>query len=313
MFRKKFWPSWNLSPLAQGKQLSTRRKPHALDQSPFYKLRSRRKLARLLFLSVGRLEKIANDQSTYTEWDEHDPVRRKTRHIENPRADLKRIQGRISSLLLSIEPPGFLFCPARRRSFVANAKAHLGAATVFTIDIRKFFQSARATRVRQFFQNRMWCSPDVAAVLTKLSTFRGHLPTGSPLSPIVSFYSYWGLWIKIAQLAAAEGCTISVYMDDLTVSGARIPGRLIWEIKKQIHQAGLGYHKEKLYQGKFAAVTGLILQSNRLRLPNAKLKKAYQLRRNLLVATDERVRAALRKKLAGLRSLQHQIDAANRE
>ena len=53
------------------------------------------------------------------------------------------------------------------------------------------------------------------------------------------------MWLKIAGIAKAAGCKLSVYIDDITLSGPAVPESLVWEIKKQIHSRGLVYHKQR--------------------------------------------------------------------
>jgi retron-type reverse transcriptase len=292
--------------------MQNKKKLYPINQSPFFRLRSRRRLARLLYINLPFLEQLAKDTAAYHEWDDLDEDSGKVRHIENPQPRLKKVQGRITKLLGTIEPPDFLFCPAKRRSFVSNAKRHIGSKVVFTIDIKKYFQSSRPQRVFHFFRTCMECSPDVAAVLTKLSTFKGHLPTGSPLSPLMSFYAHWDMWCRIATVVKTENCTLTVYMDDLTVSGQRISGQLIWAIKKIIHGTGLRYHKEKYYAGRFSVITGIIVREEKLSLPNAKHRKAYLIRREYLDTADVNHRNLLGQKLEGTRSLARQIENANK-
>src|SRR3546814_19036470 len=61
---------------------------------------------------------------------------------------------------------------------------------VHCLDIKKFFPNTPRVRVIASFQSIMGCRADVAGILGDLCTFEGHLPTGSPLSPILAYYSY---------------------------------------------------------------------------------------------------------------------------
>src|SRR3546814_14941861 len=93
-------------------------------------------------------------------------------------------------MLARIEPPSFLFCPVKGRCYVSNAARHRGNRVVHCLDIKKFFPNTPRVRVIAFFQSIMGCRADVAGILGDLCTFEGHLPTGSPLSPILAYYSY---------------------------------------------------------------------------------------------------------------------------
>ena len=66
------------------------------------------------------------------------------------------------------------------------------------LDIPKLFGSTPHSHVTGFFKNDMNCAPDVAGLLARLRcvTVKSvlHLPTGSPLSQILAFYSYWAMF-----------------------------------------------------------------------------------------------------------------------
>src|SRR3546814_298384 len=65
-----------------------------------------------------------------------------------------------------------------------------------------------------------------------LCTFEGHLPTGSPLSPILAYYSYHDMWAEIAAFCTAKGYTLTVYVDDVTISGAKVPVADVWHVRR---------------------------------------------------------------------------------
>ena len=146
----------------------------------------------------------------------------KKRHIEEPKQRLKWIHKRIENVLNQIFPPDYLFCPVKRRSYVTNARQHRDAFEVHCLDIKKYFPSTRTSRVFQFFHEEMQCTPDVAGALMILCTFKDHLPTGSPLSPILSFLAHKRMWERISRMVKDAGCQLTVYIDDLTVSGKKV-------------------------------------------------------------------------------------------
>src|SRR3546814_10238221 len=90
----------------------------------------------------------------------------------------------------------------------------------------------------------MGCRADVAGILGDLCTFEGHLPTGSPLSPILAYYSYHDMWAEIAAFCTAKGYTLTVYVDDVTISGAKVPVADVWHVRRMIHRTGLRRSEE---------------------------------------------------------------------
>jgi retron-type reverse transcriptase len=158
----------------------------------------------------------------------------------------------------------------------------------------------------------MECAEDIAGILTGILTYKGHLPTGSPSSPILSYYAHVDMWEKVDTLAREAGCTLTVYMDDVTLSGVKVPDSLVWKIKQQIHQSGLQYHKEKFYAGKVREVTGVIICDRQLKLPNRQHKKIYELRQQLPRGIESEQQNTLLNQLQGCEAQANQIEKANK-
>ena len=282
------------------------------DQSPFYKLQTKARLAFILNISLLELKTfLQSSNSSYYEFDLTNPKGKK-RHIEVPKPRLFQTHKRIENLLNRIFPPDYLFCPVKRRSYVTNAKEHVSSAEIAVLDIKKYYPSARASRIFQFFYEEMLCARDVAGVLMTLCSFNGHLPTGSPLSPILSFFGHKRMWDRIAGIVEKSGCRLTVYVDDLTISGPKVPGSLVLAIKQEIINTGLRYHKEKSYKGKgVRRVTGIIIKNDELRLPNAQHLKKHKLRIAANMQVDPEKRKALLTRLNGHQSQVEQIRVVN--
>jgi len=158
----------------------------------------------------------------------------------------------------------------------------------------------------------MECEPDVAEILAKIATYQGHLPTGSPLSPIMAFYAHCDVWEEVARLANSIQAKSTLYIDDFTISGAQVPGTAMWDIKKVVHRSGLRYHKEKSYCGHAAEVTGVIVNGGKLVPPNRQFLKRWRLDNATRRVTNPREKDALTAQLHGLSAQMAQIKAANR-
>jgi hypothetical protein len=137
----------------------------------------------------------------------------------------------------------------------------------------------------------------------------GHLATGSTVSPILSFYAFYDMWMEINKIVSQGGCRLSVYMDDVTLSGENVPERIVWQVKQRIHACGLVYHKEKRYSSDASEVTGVLIKQNHLYVPNRQLKKAYETRQKLAITvTDLDEQERLRAKLRGLHAQRRQVE-----
>ena len=282
--------------------------------SPFFRLPSRRKLAKLLYKGQPGLEELARAQDPYTHFS-----KRKSnggiRHISAPRDDLKRVQARIAKLLQRIVPPDYLFAPVAGRSYVDNAARHLGAMSVHLLDVLDFFPSCTGKRVYWFFHTRMQCPADVAGVIRGIVTHEGSLPQGSPCSPILAYLSYVDMWENIGQIAVDADCTLSVYADDLTISGRMVPEAAIWKIKRELRKHGHQYNaaKERSRHRKPAEITGVILRPDGLHPPNRSRRKLNEVRQELKDTRTEAERATLEMRIRGRETQMKQVIAGNVE
>lgn len=231
---------------------------YPLQQSPLFLLRRERKLAELVEKTPGEVRRLAKQENRYSEWD----IKKssgKLRHIENPVRPLKIVQAKLARLMGRINPPTYLFCPVKGRSYVHNASQHAGNRAIRCLDIKEYFSNTSRNRVVWFFKTVMKCEPDIAHRLADIACFNGHLPTGSPLSPIMAFYAHYDVWENVAKIAGKHGLTFTLYIDDLTISGHHVHEGVMWEIKQVLARAKLKYHKEKSYFDCPAEVTGVII------------------------------------------------------
>ena len=273
------------------------RKSLPLNQSRLFKVSSPAKLAQVLGIADDELIRVLNLADAYHEFD----IAKKSggkRRVENPIPPLKAVQAKIAKYLAAIEPPDFLFCPVKGRCYVSNAGTHRANRVVHCLDIKKFFPSTPSRRVFWFFEKIMKCRKDVAATLTALSTYQGRLPTGSPLSPILAYFAYYDLWAKLDAFCCERGYKLTVYIDDVTVSGLKVPLSDIWLLKRMIHGYGLRYHKEKTFIDRPAEITGVIVKGEKLSVPNRQHLKRRLARKELL--SSEGDAQVLQGRLAGL-------------
>ena len=283
---------------------------HPLNQSPFYALQSRGKLAARFGLTRKTLADVLAMEKPYScrSFGEERHGKIKTRIIQEPRGALRSIHVVARKALSRIQPPEFLFCPVKRRSYVSNAIQHVGAKELRMIDIKAYFPSTPRQRVKWFFHKVMRCSPDVAAILGQLLTVDGHLATCSTVSPIMSFFAFYDMWLAIARIAKEARCVLTVYMDDITISCDRVPGKVVWAIKQEIRRRGLIYHKERRYTGGIGEVTGGVVRDGKVVVPNRQRKKAYDIRTQLFATADPTEALRLASVLRGLDTQRRQIE-----
>ena len=284
----------------------------AFAKSSLYGLKSVNKLAEFLYSSVEGLNALAESEGRYRCWDE--PKKNGGfRRIEAPYDNLKFIQKRVSDLLLRIPPPTFLMAPVKKRSYIDNAAMHRSAVAFCLLDIEDFFPSCTDKKVYWFFNKQMRCAPHVASLLKNLVTYQGHLPQGSPASPIMAYLAYCDMWDEIDTIIKSADCTLTIYADDITISGKSIPGQAVWKVKQTLHRHGHRYSrkKERHLIGKPADVTGVIVSDDVLLLPNRQHEKIAKLKRERNSVSTAPEMQSLDRKLRGRFAQARQIEAYN--
>ena len=285
---------------------------YPLHQCPLYRLRSRRKLFELLYTSAPGVAELLARADRYREF-----TQRKSngslRRIADPRPPLKRIQSRLSSLLSRIETPDYVMAPAKGRSHIQNAARHRGANAFRLLDVEDFFPNCSSNKVGWFFREVMKCSPDVAAVLRDLTTWKGALPQGAPTSPWLAYFAYSDMWSEIAAASEAAGVTLTVYADDLTLSGPVVRGALVHDVKTVLRKHGHRFNvaKEAALLNAPALITGVVVKDGLLLVRNAHHRKMRERRKQIGKARSRREREPLERSLAGMRDHAAAVEKAN--
>src|SRR5580704_13218189 len=103
---------------------------------------------------------------------------KKFRHFNPSRGRLRDLQNRVHSRLFSFIPlPHHVQGCVIGRGNITNAKAHQGKAYKFHTDLRSYFDFVSNKKVYDALR-LFGFSQKVSYLLTRLSTFHGHLPQG---------------------------------------------------------------------------------------------------------------------------------------
>lgn len=199
------------------------------------------------------------------------------RRISSPSKVLKKIQRRIAFVLEVLFTPristnGFV----KQRSIVTNAKGHIGRKYIYNIDIKDFFPSIHYGRVKAVLQIFPFkASEEMAHLIAHLSCYKGILPQGSPLSPILTNIVCQSLDYHLVKLAQDHKCFYSRYADDITFSSNKniyLNEKFLIDLKKVVNDQGFNINEKKTRLQSYAQrqeVTGVIVNTK----PN--LKRTY--------------------------------------
>ncbi len=238
----------------------------------------------IIFLSVetpGRLCQITNTAFHKLQSHINDPVYKQYRipkksggfrEIMAPGKELKRIQKSLNYYLqayyLYIKPAevnGFVINPRYikvRCGIVENANAHVNKKYVLNIDLKDFFPSISARKVKELFSSDVFLfNEQIATALTLLTTYSGKLPTGAPTSPVISNFLCLKLDRELIEFCASNELTYTRYADDLTFSTNNfIKTDTILDILNIIKQNNFVFNERKIRlrsSNKKQTVTGL--------------------------------------------------------
>lgn len=272
------------------------RKSYAINQSPLYAIKGLNQLERVLNIQLNKMAKLLNPVA-YRVWQT-----KKDREIQYPTGWIGNTHKNIALLLARIEMPDYVYSK-KGRSYAENGHQHTGYHPLVKTDIDKFYPSTTRDMVKKMFVDQFNCAKDVAGYLADICCYQqSHLPTGSPVSGYIAYFANKPLFDKVYELAKSNGCTFTLYVDDLTLSGRFATGKLIYQVRKLIRNSGLNAKrsKTKTYTA-FAAkeVTGNIVRGNNLLLPNRRHKNIYETKQALAATTNQKEILRLNKKLNG--------------
>lgn len=259
----------------------------SIEFSPFYRLQKKSSLATLLRVALKEITKMVgvlntNPHQYYNVFKTYDNPT-KSRLIEEPLGNLKKIHSRIKNLLMRTETPEWLISGKKGKSIVDNALPHLTARFVTCVDIEKFYKSTSKERILQTFLYTFKTSSDVARLLTNLIMYHDvkadkyFVPTGSPCSQIVAFWAYYHTFMDIADYVSSLGIKMTLYVDDLTLSfDKRISRQVITNLNNRLKSVGLSLKlsKIKVYgPSQYKTITGNCITPNNKLIPTRKLRK----------------------------------------
>lgn len=254
--------------------------------SKLYGVSNKKYLSELLQLELKTLKNV---DRYYTVYPFKKKTNKKIRELYNPSNKHKRALKRITRYLNELEFPGYLCGGIQNVSYVDNASRHLDKNYMLLVDIANFFPSTRDSYVYDFFHNSLIQPPDIAKILTNLTTAKTndhrHLPQGYSTSPILSFLAYHKMYQHLNEFSLRNNLTFSAYYDDFAFSSDTfIDPKRRREVIKIIEKYNLKVNsdKTKLVRGNHVNITGVIINKEERKAPKKLFKKTHGLYLRLL-------------------------------
>lgn len=210
---------------------------------------------------------------------------------------LEVIQGKIQARILSSASfPPYVTGGVKKSSNVSNAKMHLGKKYFFCTDLKNYFPSIKPKHVYNMFVSYGFL-PDIAHVLTMLTTHKNELPQGIHTSTTIANLVFLPYDEKIFQFCSEKNIVYNRFVDDLGFSSHVDFEREINPLITLILSSGFKInHRKTYYKIGPTEITGVITRNNKLTLDKyhyLKVKKAQMANKdkslNSLLAYRKRV------------------------
>jgi RNA-directed DNA polymerase len=216
-------------------------------------------LAKALGIEEQRLLKIASNSFSSYSYSFKEKGDGKKRVLSKPPPHLKEVQKKIfKELLAGIDESFAAHGWVGKRSRKTCAEIHIAKKFLYTFDIKTFFDSIRYERVYRLFNRDLGCSPEVARILTRLTTVNYSLPQGSPCSPKIANLILLRFDEEMVAYVKKKGANYSRYGDNILVSADKELKDLGYVIRKALQYENLRVHMDG-HKGDERKALGLVV------------------------------------------------------
>lgn len=253
----------------------------------------------------------------YKSWD-HPKPSGGTRPIDTPKEKLKFVQRRINEKIFQrTRINKIAIGGVRGKRLRDNLMPHVGQSMVANFDLKSFFSNITNRQVYQLYI-LIGASPDVARILTRLTTFKGRIPQGAPTSPMLAnlvagYEKRLCLDERLQSLSRKNKFRTKRWVDDISMSGPQYLKKFEPTIISIIEQSGFIPNRNKTAfasKDKAQFVTGHLVNAK----PNMNKQERRRLRATLhrcktigpeecTQGPIEKLKRSLRGKIAHLSSI----------
>lgn len=268
------------------------------SNSPLYNIKSKQKLAELLYFDLKEIPSLIRQYNIF--------VKGEKRLVESCEKELKTLHKRIFKFLRKLDLPNYLISAKKGLAYYNNYEPHVVNGNFCMLDIEKFYPKSKAYFVYKLFLEKFNMSPDVAHIMTEICTVNignfilnekasnwyknveekikykipiRHIPTGSPISQILSFITFEDMFDDINKYCMDNGITLTIFVDDLTLSSkTKISKKNLYKIKEILNKHGhtINIDKTKFRQKRDnKRITGVVLNKKNSPLSQMKIHRSF--------------------------------------
>jgi len=235
-------------------------------------------------MNEDRLTQLAGEAEKLYERFPLKTRRRRPRWIEAPKPFLKLVQRRLLDRLLYEVPPHSAahgFYP--ELSIVTNAQTHVRSDWVISFDLKDFFPTTDAGKVKQVLSKYYALEGKTLDTILRLTCRGGSLPQGAPTSPHLANLAFFDGDELLTELASKYNLSYTRYADDMTFSGNELPPEFDDQVRQIVHLAGYrlaGEKTKRMGRHQCQKVTGLVVNEG-VRLPRNQRRRLRAIRRDI--------------------------------
>lgn len=238
-------------------------------------MQSKNTLAKILGTSVSELEEIADNLGSYYYSFQRKKVKPngtiKIRTFDPSKGKLKSIQKRLLLNVLEKLPlRSNVFGGVKKRSNIQNARMHKGKKFHFATDLKDFFPSISNALVFKTLRE-IGFSTTVARIMTRLMTYKGHVPQGIPTSTYIANLVFTRIDDRLIEICRQHKITYTRFVDDLLFSSQIDFQHITEELIQVIQDEGFRIsHRKTFYKIGPVEITGVLVRHNVMDLPDSK-------------------------------------------
>lgn len=238
-------------------------------------IRNLEDLERILGTSRNQLYYLSRKQQYRTKKELKENGSYRTFYI--PSKSLMVVQRRIldSIIVPRFRVPVCMYGSCEDKSYVDNARTHLGSKYIVTTDIKNFFPSISHIKIRNVYKEGLCLKESVANLLTRLTTVEGILPQGTPTANILATMVLSNILKNFLKSCEREKLRITIWCDDITISGDN-PMRILPRLAEELSRGGLEINEDKTRifgTGDSPIITGVRLGRHKMYVPDNKMTK----------------------------------------
>ncbi len=239
------------------------------ERSPFAQRLTKKTFANLIRVDIHELHGLIKYKESFVTSKDIEE-NGKVRPLRYPTGRLRVVNEKINYQLRKIKLPAYVMSPRKGVGQKQNAEVHICARQILKMDLKKFYPSIDRTMVAKFFRDTFDMHADVAGLITELLTYNGTVLYGAPATPVLAMLVHQEMFDKVDAVCRKHGAVMTLWVDNLTVSGDEVPGSLVTEVREIIASYRHRSHDIKYaHTNTWVPVTGIGIKKRALHPANS--------------------------------------------